>query len=201
MPDWATNLSTDHWFGVATIIAVLLGPILAVQITRKIDDRRAQQARKMDIFRTLMRTRRTPLHLDHVGSLNLVEVEFANNKKVVDAWKAYLRNLGEEMPSIEQKDRHDKAVKIRDALLTKLIYEISVVLKFRVQQLDILEGNYVPQGWHEDEWEQQLLRRYLIAVFSGRVPLKIQSGIAKVENSPYPPSPDRPTVAPNPAGE
>ncbi len=164
MPDWVTNLSANHWFSISTIIAVVLGPILAVWITRIIDDRRAQQTRKMDIFRTLMRTRRTPIHFEHVGALNLVEVEFSENKDVVDAWKAYLKNLGEELPPLEQKDRHDKAVKDRDALLTKLIYEISVVLKFRVQQLDILEGNYVPQGWHDDDWEQRLVRRHLIGV-------------------------------------
>ena len=42
----------------ATIVAVLVGPILAVLITRIIDDQRASKARRMDIFRTLMRTRR-----------------------------------------------------------------------------------------------------------------------------------------------
>ena len=37
----------------------------------------------MDIFRTLMRTRLMQLDHEHVGALNLVEVEFANNTNVV----------------------------------------------------------------------------------------------------------------------
>jgi len=189
MRSWFSNLSTDHWFSITTIIAVLLGPILAVWITRIIDDRRAQQARKMDVFRTLMRTRRTPIHFDHVGALNLVEVEFVDHPKVVEAWKSYLKNLGEELPPLEQKDRYDKALKDRDALLTKLIYEVSVVLKFKVQQLDILEGNYVPQGWHDDDSEQKLVRRHLIDVLSGRAPLTIRPEMTQIPNSPYPPAP------------
>ena len=69
---------TDNglWMGLATVLAVLVGPVIAVLITRYFDNRRADEARKLDIFRTLMRTRRLPLHWDHVGALNLVEVEF-----------------------------------------------------------------------------------------------------------------------------
>jgi len=81
-----------------------------------------------------------PIHFEHVAALNLIEVEFEDESKVLEAWKKYLTNLGEEIPSIEQKDRHDAAIKRRDSLLTKLIYEISRVLKFKVEQLEILEA-------------------------------------------------------------
>ena len=46
------------WMGIATIVAVILGPILAVCVTRYIDESRLKQTRRMDVFRTLMRTRR-----------------------------------------------------------------------------------------------------------------------------------------------
>ena len=191
MLNWISNLSPDHWFSISTVIAIFLGPILAVLITRKIDDRRFEQMRKMEVFRTLMRTRQMPIHPDHVGALNLVEVEFANNKNVVDAWKEYHKKLGEPLPSLEEKGRHDSVVRERATLLTKLIHEISKVLNLRVQQLDILEGNYVPQGWHDDDWEQRLVRHKLIGVLSGRTPLTIRPEVHQMENPPYPPRPSQ----------
>jgi hypothetical protein len=45
------------------------------------------------IFRTLMRTRRTPMWPDHVGALNLVKIEFAEESNVIDAWREF-KHLG-----------------------------------------------------------------------------------------------------------
>lgn len=175
------------WMGLATIVAVLPGPVIAVCITRYLDDRRADKARKLDIFRTLMRTRGMRLHWEHVGALNLVEVEFIDHPKVVNAWKAYLDNLREEPPPIERKDLHDKTVKTREKLLTTLIDEIAKVLEIEIKQLDILEGNYMPQGWADDEWEQKLVQRGLINVLHRKTSILIQP---HQEQNPYPPPPD-----------
>ncbi|XSG83186.1 MAG: DUF6680 family protein [Methyloligella sp. ZOD6] len=175
---------------VATILAIVVGPVIAVWITRINDDNRADRARKLDIFRTLMRTRRMPVHIEHVGALNLVEIEFIDHPNVVKAWKDYLNILSEKMPPIEEKDRFDSALKKRDTLLTKLIYEISQALGIKVEQLDILEGNYVPQGWSDDDWEQRLVRRGLIALLSGRQPLYVQPQGSSNQPGVYPPPPD-----------
>lgn len=48
--------------GLLTILAIVVGPVIAVWVTRKIDRDRAAAERKMDIFRTLMRTRGMPIH-------------------------------------------------------------------------------------------------------------------------------------------
>ena len=102
------------WLALATIFAVVVGPVIAVLTARHLDFQRANKERKLDIFRTLMRTRRVRLHWEHVGALNLVEVEFIGHTAVVDAWKAYLTNLGKELPATEQRDRYDVAIKERD---------------------------------------------------------------------------------------
>jgi len=67
------HMTNGEWINLA---AILLGPILAVLVTRFIDSRRETQSRRMEIFKTLMRTRRTPTYADHVGALNLIEVEY-----------------------------------------------------------------------------------------------------------------------------
>ena len=176
------------WMGLATIVAVISGPVIAVLMTRYLDDLRADNARKLDIFRTLMRTRGMRLHWDHVGALNLVEVEFIDHPKVVEAWKAYLANLGKELPPLEQKDRHNQIIKNREKLLITLIDEIATVLKIKIKPLDILEDNYVPQGWADDEWEQKLVRRGLIDLLDKKtsIPILIQQ---HQEQNPYPPPP------------
>lgn len=96
---------------IVTIIAMFAGPAFGVWLTRWLDDRRELQHRKYDIFRTLMRTRKMPIHVDHVGALNLIEVEFIKDAQVILAWKSYLANLSETMPPVEAKGKHDSAIK------------------------------------------------------------------------------------------
>ena len=74
---------------VCTILAIVVGPVIAVCITRKLDRDRAAAGRKMEIFRALMRTRGIPIHWDHVGALNLVEVEFIDHQDVIETWKKF----------------------------------------------------------------------------------------------------------------
>lgn len=185
--------------GWATLVAVLLGPILAVFVTRFIDERRADRGRKMDIFRTLMRTRKLHVHVDHVAALNLIEIEFMDSPEVMKAWKAYLSNLSEELPPIENRDRFEAAIKKKDSLLTKLLSEIAKTLKMSVEQIDILEGNYIPKGWFDDEWQQRQLRQHLIAVLKGEAALVVKPGPQQNPGSPYPPPPGATAVEPSAA--
>ncbi|MGV3576621.1 MAG: DUF6680 family protein [Devosia sp.] len=178
-----------EWLAIVTAVAAVAGPLVAVWITRISDDRKDAQSRKMDIFRTLMRTRRMPIHNEHVGALNLVEIEFIEHTAVIAAWKAYLKNLGEQYPSQATQPIQAQFQQQRDVLLTKLISEIAKALKFKVEQLDIFEGNYIPQGWNDDDWEQRLARKGLVDVLHGRRPLLIQPFAVQPAPSPYPPPP------------
>ena len=177
------------WGLLITTVAIILGPIIAVLMTRFIDKMRAEEERKFEIFRTLMRTRETPLNWDHVGALNLVEVEFRKHPLVINAWKAYRAHLGIELPPFEQKQRHDDHSRKRRILLTTLIDEISKTVDINIKQLDILEGNYVPQGWADQEWNQMLIQRGLINVLYGKAPLTVQQNQFQEPQNPYPPPP------------
>src|SRR5688572_28732942 len=80
---------------MATIVAIIYGPIKAVEITRRLDREREALGRKRHVLATLMRTRRTSMHPDHVGALNLVQLEFHETPKVLAAYRAYIANLSE----------------------------------------------------------------------------------------------------------
>jgi len=75
------------------IIAVIVGPILAVQIQKFIENRNTIKERKMHIFKTLMATRATTVSPLHVEALNMIDIEFHNDNKIVDAWKLLLDNF------------------------------------------------------------------------------------------------------------
>ena len=59
-----------------TIVAIIVGPIAALCIQRKLDRERAARDRKLHIFRTLMTYRASRLNAHFVEALNAIEVEF-----------------------------------------------------------------------------------------------------------------------------
>ena len=192
MPDKIT------WFEILTLIALFAGPVIAVIIARNMDARRAKRERRMDIFRTLMRTRRSRLMPDHVGSLNLVEIEFKDETAVITEWKAYFEHLGidhpkrteeqvkDEMTQAEKQrcfDKYDERIaKEREKLLAKLLHAIAKVLDFKIEQLEIFEGGYVPQGWGDIENQQAAIRRFVVGLYLGY--LKVPVAVTDYTNSP-----------------
>jgi hypothetical protein len=52
------------------ILAVLAGPIIAVQLTRHLDNKKEIRERKLQVFKTLMATRAYNVSWDHVMALN-----------------------------------------------------------------------------------------------------------------------------------
>ena len=67
-----------------TILAIILGPILAVQVQKYIENKKETRNKKMQIFKALMATRATPLYPAHVEALNMIDIEFYNDKNVVE---------------------------------------------------------------------------------------------------------------------
>ena len=83
-----------------TILATLLGPILAVQAQKAVENYRERGRRKMFVFSQLMATRRARASGDHVTALNMIDVVFhggkrrsTNERDVLNAWKEYHDNL------------------------------------------------------------------------------------------------------------
>ena len=59
-----------------TIVAIVFGPFLGIWVHGKLEDQKTTSQRKLDIFKTLMATRATPLARVHVESLNRIDIEF-----------------------------------------------------------------------------------------------------------------------------
>ncbi|MGX4804848.1 DUF6680 family protein [Bradyrhizobium guangdongense] len=98
---WTIKLADCINFGIliATIAAIIYGPIRAVEITRQKDIERDAEARKRLILSALMRTRKMTMHPDHVGALNQVQLEFFASPPVIAAFRGYVANLSEAVPA------------------------------------------------------------------------------------------------------
>ena len=87
------------------ILAILLAPLIAVQVQKYTEILLEKHRRKLRIFYTLMGTRAIRLSPEHVQALNMIDIEFYGRKifgftyqskaekEVQNAWKEYLDHL------------------------------------------------------------------------------------------------------------
>jgi len=155
-------------FDWLTLVAIFMGPVLAVFVTRWVDQRRENRSRRLDLFKTLMRTRSARLNPEHVGALNLIEIEYYKDKRVLGALESYFKHLNDVRPDA------DKWLVKADNLLTKLLYEVAKSLGYEIEQLQILTGGYAPSGWQEVEQRQTDTQRMLLSLLKGDIALTVR---------------------------
>ena len=164
---------TADFVAIINVIAVLASPVVALEVQKRLDDRRAASDRKMSIFRKLMTTRATQMSPAHVEALNAIEVEFyaasGPDKKVLDAWRLYINHLNQNAGEGEALERWIE--KKRD-LLVDLLYAMAQRLDFDIDKVTIQKNVYIPQGHVEIEQELHALRKAALAVLSGERPVQ-----------------------------
>jgi hypothetical protein len=166
-------LTPDQWLTVVTVAAIVFSPLIALEVQKRLDDRRMKFDRKMAIFRKLMTTRATQLSPAHVEALNGIEVEFyatrGPDKKVLDAWRLYINHLNRPTGEGEALNRW---VETKNGLLIELLYQMAQRLKYDIDKVAIEKNVYHPKGFVEIEAEQHALRKAALAVFSSERPIQ-----------------------------
>ncbi len=154
------------------ILAVFLGPITAVQLTRFLDSRTAAKQRKLDIFKTLMSTRQYTTNWDHVMTLNRIDLEFSSKnskeKSVVEAWKAYLDLLSDKSMTPEQWGTK------RLDLLVDLLHKMSIVLDYDFDKTHIKNSSYSPVAHGNIDTQQNAIRQGLLEVLEGKKTVQME---------------------------
>lgn len=156
---------------ILSVLAVLLSPLIALQISEGLQRRREQRMRRQQVFKTLMATRASGLAPEHVQALNMIDLEFygtdAKSKAVLNAWKAYLDHLNSSQanPEIWLTKKED--------LFVDLLYEMARHLDFDFDKTHIRRTSYFPKGIGDVETDQQLIRKGVAAILSGRASLPI----------------------------
>lgn len=164
----------------ATIIAALLGPILAVQAQKIIERIRAKNNRKTALFEQLMATRASRLSGEHVQALNMIDLVFYGERisfrrrsekeqKVLEAWKEYFDHLGE----VITPENNTMWGARREELFVNLLYNMAEDIGYSFDRVQLKRGVYSPVAHVDAENEQSQLRKALLSLVSGTHPLKM----------------------------
>lgn len=159
-----------------TIAAIILGPILAVQIQNIIQLIKDSKNRKMQIFKALMATRATPLYPAHVESLNMIDIEFYNHKNVVNTWKLLhdnFSNYPQDPKALDFNVKLNQCSEKASDLLVDLLYEMSKVLGYKFDKVLLKRGCYIPKGHGDFQTEQDFIRKSMVQLFLGKLPFPV----------------------------
>lgn len=150
---------------ILEIIAILLSPLVAVQVTVFLQKRKESRERRLYVFRTLMATRAATLDPNHVQALNMIDVEFygsdRKSKAVVDAFKVYLEHHRKNTESAQWGDR-------KRELLVDLLRTMAESLGFEFDRVSIDRTSYFPVGWGRAEDEINQIRTLAVDLLAGR---------------------------------
>lgn len=126
----------SNTIGVISIIAILVSPLIAVQVTRYLDDKKAEKERQMEIFRILMGQRGlTPRTDEYIVALNQIDPVFHRVPTVRSAYAELYKATSPNSPELYDSGKY----------LIILLQEMAKHLKFyNLRDLDI-DKYYSPQ--------------------------------------------------------
>lgn len=153
-----------------TIAAIIIGPILSLQIQKMLEDYKEKKDRKLNIFKTLMRTRGTRLSPEHVNALNMIDIEFIKYRDITNAWKSYLDILS----STNFETKMDLWIMERDKLFVELLTNIGTQVGYDFDKVYLSKSIYTPKAYGEEEQYQYWVRDQLKKVFCGDQPISIK---------------------------
>jgi len=180
-------MSEEIVLSIATLVAIVAGPILAVLVTRQIDNRNEAKRRKLDLFRTLMQTRGIRLDPAHVAALNIVELEFYDQPQVRSAFRSYIEHLSSPEPAGSKEDQ-DRYYDQRSDLFMDLIHQIGRVVGYNFDKRELERRSYVPKGWNDDQFLQKRNAHLIAEILEGRRPFPITNFVTGQSPFPAPPT-------------
>ena len=130
-------------YELLTIVAILLGPIVAVAITIATDRRRHRSQQQTQTLRTLLSTRHLPADPAYSTAINLIPVDFSGVNSVMDSWHFYIEKI-RTVPAPGGEDSHQKEIINKQ---TKLIFAMMQHLGYGLSESDIDISAYAAQGF------------------------------------------------------
>lgn len=162
---------------IINIIAIMASPIIAVLVGQYMQHREKRRKDKMDIFRTLMVNRGIGWSIDSVKALNIIEVVFSSDKKVLVQWKAYYNSLCVDNPDETGLSMiTTEGEKLLDVMAHSLGYK-DVITQ------EIIQNPYVPKGLVDSINKQQQFQSVQLGVFDMMNKYMQQQSINSKENT------------------
>jgi Family of unknown function (DUF6680) len=141
---------------VATIVAIIAGPLFTLLLQKWTEARREKRQQRMWVFRVLMMYRANPIDHNYVQALNLIDVVFDEEtdeeRAIRNAWKELLDHLQSDQASkVAQEKAQDLGAVLLMAMGKRLGYRLDAVYLKRQA--------YQPQGHVDIARESNELRR------------------------------------------
>lgn len=168
-----------------TIVAVLAGPILAIQAQKWVERRQAKTGMKDGIFRTLMATRAARLAPEHVQALNMIDIAFYEKRsfgrqrqtnaerQVCIARRAYFDALDVDVKAMSESKAEQWAHN-RDEKFYALLAAIATAQNFDFDSVDLRRAVYSPVAHGAIELDQEAIRIGLAKLLKGEVALPMR---------------------------
>ncbi|MBI3834099.1 MAG: hypothetical protein HY287_07195 [Planctomycetes bacterium] len=172
-------MTTSDWL---MILAVLLAPVIAVQVQQRLDVLRETRRRKTVVFQTLMATRAARISPAHVQALNSIDIEFGGSgtfplkgptrleKAVIDSWREYHDHLSTNYDASQFQTWVEKG----NELFTNLLHEMAKSLGYGFDRVQLKRGIYTPVAHGAFEEDQRVIRKSLVDILSGQRAIPIQ---------------------------
>lgn len=162
---------------ILMIIAIVVSPIIAIQVENYRERICADKQRRLEIFRTLMATRSIRLDPRHIEALNMIELDFHKSKEVKEKWKEYFTHLYKQNPHPEGTEKHEtmKAEWLEKSsdLLSQLLHVMGKSLGYNFNEMKIKYSSYCPEGSIEKENDLLFLRQQLVELVKGGIALPV----------------------------
>jgi len=137
---------------VLTVIAILLSPLVAVLVSRSIEDWKDLKKQKTFVFLSLVSSRHQNITEEQARIFNSIDVVFSKNPNVREKWKEYFELLG-------QPDRMSEWAKKKLELLKVMADEVGY--KKAIDHLD-LDRVYYPTGLTEDAEKRKIYEEKIL---------------------------------------
>lgn len=159
---------------ILTIIAIVLGPIIAVGVSvyvgQKIADRKAHKDQQFLVLTTIVSMQWNPSSSEAVKALNVIDLFFHDVSMVREKWHEYFDALGRRDLS------SDEAVQIWKTKRLELIHAMASHLGYKetLQQLDF-DRVYSPIGLELEHLSDELIEEFKLWMKEKKAELKSQA--------------------------
>lgn len=134
---------------VINVIAIVLAPIMSVFIGQILQDKAKKRQDKMEIFKALMTSRIYGWTTSSVYALNIIDIVFADDKRVREQWRVYYDRLCIEKPTeTDLKKIETERNKLLEVMAKSLGYKDKVTW-------ETIQNPYIPKGLSESIVQQQ----------------------------------------------
>jgi hypothetical protein len=153
-------MTTSDWIIALNGIAILLAPIVALQIGGILQRRSDAQKAKLTLFGTLIALRHDTLSVESTRALNLIDAVFVDDPAVREAWTRYYTALNDPNMNI------GPGVSIREERRRDLLLEMVKTLKLtrKISSADLLRTylpTFVAENTHVGILERMQRRAFL----------------------------------------